>query len=76
MRTMRKQGEGSRAMRKRVLLVLSVAALMVAMVVVAALPAFAAPASGGQPSPSLTATRVFMGALLICAGLLARRVLR
>ena len=64
-------------MRKRVLLVLSVAALMVAMVVVTALPAFAAPVSGGvQPSFSLTATRVFMGVLLIGAGLLARRVLR
>ena len=60
-------------MRKRVLLVLSVAALMV---VVAALPAFAAPVSGGQPSVSLTAMRVFMGVLLIGAGMLAHRVLR
>jgi hypothetical protein len=63
-------------MGKRVLLVLSVAALMVAMVVVTALPAFAAPGSGGQPSSSLTSMRVFMGVLLIGAGLLARRVLR
>ena len=63
-------------MRKRVLLVLSVAALMVAMVVVAALPAFAAPVSGGQPSVSLATMRVFMGVLLIGAGMLARRVLR
>ena len=64
-------------MRKRVLfLVLSVAALMVAMVVVSALPALAAPGSGGQPGSSLTAMRAFMGVLLIGAGLLARRVLR
>ena len=65
-------------MRKRVLfLVLSLAALMVAMVVVSALPALAAPGSGGgQPSSSLPAMRVFMGVLLIGAGLLARRVLR
>ena len=76
-RTIREQGVGSRAMRKRVLLVLSVAALMAAMVVVSALPAFAAPGSGGgQPSFPLTAMRVFMGVLLIGAGLLARRVLR
>jgi hypothetical protein len=63
-------------MRKRVLfLVLSVAALMVAMVVVSALPALAAPGSGGgQPSSSLTAMRVFMGVLLIGAGLPLRVV--
>jgi hypothetical protein len=64
-------------MTKRVLLVLSVAALMVAMVVVSALPAFAAPGSdGGQPSFSLTDMRVFMAVLLIGAGLLTRSVLR
>jgi hypothetical protein len=64
-------------MGKRVLLVVSVAALAAAMVVVTALPAFAAPGgSGGQPGSSLTVMRVFEAVLLIGAGLLARRVLR
>ena len=63
-------------MRNRVILVLSVTALMVAMVGVTALPAFAAPGSGGQPSFSLADLRVFEGVLLIGAALLARGVLR
>ena len=68
----------SGGMRKRVLLVLSVAALLVAMVVVSGVPALAAPGSGGGGRPSffLPDTRVLVSVLLIGAGLLARRVLR